>query len=179
MKFLTVFALLGAIGATASTLPMRSEARVYLNSSSISHAGLSDLLSELDVCSHGMTENGEQYLVVFCDAGQLEALRASGLRVEVTWNDIRDKFRAMTGQEPGDPTGREFGYYFNYWEMRDTLTHLAMQCPQIVAIDTSMRSYQNRALWCIKVSDNPGVNENEPQVFFNGATHAREPMGTM
>ena len=178
MRFLTVFVLLAAISATASAVPARSEARVYFNSSSTSRAGLGDLLSELDVCSHGADASGAEYLVVFCDAAQLAALRASGLRVEVTWKDIRDKFRAMTGQEPGDPTGREFGYYFNYWEMRDTLMHLATQYPQIVAIDTSMRSYQNRALWCIKISDNPGVNDNEPQVFFNGATHAREPMGT-
>jgi hypothetical protein len=178
MKSLTVFLALLALSTIAFALSVRSEARIHFAGAPALRTDLSNLLSELDVCSHGTTRNGEQYLVVFCDAGQLEALRASGLRVEVTWKDIRDKFRAMTGLEPGDPTGREFGYYFNYWEMRDTLARLALQYPQIVALDTSMRSYQNRALWCIKISDNPGVAENEPQVFFNGATHAREPMGT-
>ncbi|MEO0080074.1 MAG: M14 family zinc carboxypeptidase, partial [candidate division WOR-3 bacterium] len=39
-------------------------------------------------------------------------------------------------------------------------------------------SHQGRPLWCLKISDNPGQDEDEPACFFNGATHAREPMGT-
>ena len=174
MSFLAIVVLCGA----ASALPIRSEARLSFRNAEQMRAQLAGLLDDLDVCSHGSLPFGGCYLVVFADGAQLDTLRARAVDVEVTWKDIRDKFRAMTGSEPGDPTGRDFGYYFNYWEMRDTLTRLATLYPAITKIDTSMRTYQNRALWCLKISDNPDTNENEPQVFFNGATHAREPMGT-
>jgi hypothetical protein len=41
-----------------------------------------------------------------------------------------------------------------------------------------MRSFQNRALWCLEISNNADSNRRKPEVFINGAIHAREPMGT-
>jgi hypothetical protein len=84
----------------------------------------------------------------------------------------------MTGGSPDDGSFRDFGYFFNYYEMRDTLRALTLRHPQIAQLDSSMRSLQNRPLYCIKVSDNPQTLEGEPQVFLNGATHAREPLST-
>jgi len=141
-------------------------------------AGLGPLLGELDVCTAGENGDGRHYLVVIAGADELEAIRRAGVEVEVTWPDIGDKFRAMTGCDPDDGSFRDFGYFFDYWEMQDTLRRLAVLHPDIVRLDSSMLSFQNRPLWCIKISDNPGVEEGEPQVFFNGATHAREPLGT-
>jgi hypothetical protein len=62
--------------------------------------------------------------------------------------------------------------------MRDTLQRLAALHPSITQLDSSMRSFQNRPLYCLKISDNPQTSEDEPQAFFNGATHAREPLST-
>lgn len=157
---------------------VRSEVKVWAASAAEFRLRLGDVLGELDVCSYGESKAGRPYLILNVDARELLKLRASGLETEVTWPDIRDKFRAVTGCEPDDGSFRDFGYFFNYWEMRDTLTRLASLHPGIAHIDTSMRSHQGRPLWCIKVSDNPGIEEGEPQVFFNGATHAREPLGT-
>jgi hypothetical protein len=175
---LRIIALLAAAAVVASGVPLRSEARVVFDSPEVLRTRLGSLLGELDVCSAGRDEAGRCCLTLFADAGQLEAIRARGGEVEVTWPDIREKFRAMTGCDPNDGSFREFGYFFNYWEMQDTLRRLAALHPDIVRLDSSMLSFQNRPLWCIKISDNPGVEEGEPQVFFNGATHAREPMGT-
>ena len=36
------------------------------------------------------------------------------------------------------------------------------------------KSYQGRTIWAAKVSDNVGVDENEPEVLFDGLHHARE-----
>ena len=132
----------------------------------------------LDICSHGRTPEGGVYLIVDCTSEELAAIRATGAAVEVTWADIRDKFRAITGCDPDDGSFRDFGYFFNYWEMRDTILALAARNPQIVRIDSSMRSFRQRPLYCLKISDNPDSTESEPQVFINGAIHAREPMGT-
>jgi hypothetical protein len=40
------------------------------------------------------------------------------------------------------------------------------------------RSYEGRTLWIVKISDNPGSNEeNEPEVLFVGAHHGNELIG--
>jgi hypothetical protein len=163
--------------AAVATAGMKSEARLYVDDPATVRQRLGPLLGELDVCSFG-AEAGRNYLVIDCDEAQLSALRKAGAEVEVTWPDIRDKFRAVTGRDPEDGSFRDFGYFFNYWELRDTLTRLAALHPSICRLDSSMRSFQNRALYCLKISDVPESTEGEPQVFFNGATHAREPLST-
>ena len=178
MKVVPVILLAALLATNAFAAPIRSEARISSATPEELRARLGSRLGELDVVGHGLTDDGRPYLQVFAEPERLAELEKLGLDVKVTWPDIRDKFRAMTGCEPTDPTGRDFGYYFNYWEMRDTLYRLCARYPSITRLDSSMRSYQNKALYCLKISDNPGVEEGEPQVFLNGATHAREPMGT-
>ncbi|MEO0073985.1 MAG: M14 family zinc carboxypeptidase, partial [candidate division WOR-3 bacterium] len=140
--------------------------------------GLGELLGELDICTRGEDVFGE-YFVINADAVQLEWLHRAGVCVEVTWPDIRDKFRFITGVDPDDlDGGRDFGYYFTYWEIQDTLQRLADRFPSICRRYSLGRSFQNRDIWCLKISDNPGLDEEEPALFVNGATHAREPTGT-
>jgi hypothetical protein len=45
------------------------------------------------------------------------------------------------------------------------------------ARDSVGNSYENRAIWMMKVSDNPETDEDEPEFFVNSLIHAREPMG--
>jgi hypothetical protein len=172
-----LFLILAAF-VSALPQPARMEANVYYSSYDELVSKLGPLLGELDVCSHVDNKEGRSWLIIDTDSAQLLSIQATGLGTEVTWSDIRDKFRAMTGCDPDDGSFRDFGYFFNYWEMRDTITRLAQLHPDITAIDTSMRSFRNRAIWCLKISDNPDSTENEPQVFINAAIHAREPMGT-
>lgn len=173
----TVLALFAGLPSVTAE-PLRSEAKVYFSSVEELMSRLGPLLGELDICTSGRTEDDRFFLVINARADELEAVQASGLLVEITWRDIRDKFAAMTGRNPDDGSFRDFGYFFNYWEMRDTLYRLCALHPAITRLDSSMRSFQNRALYCVKISDNPQVDENEPAIFINGATHAREPLGT-
>ncbi|MEA1996073.1 MAG: M14 family zinc carboxypeptidase [Gemmatimonadota bacterium] len=41
------------------------------------------------------------------------------------------------------------------------------------------RSSWDEPIWMFKVSDNPELDENEPEVFYNSLIHAREPMSVM
>jgi hypothetical protein len=45
------------------------------------------------------------------------------------------------------------------------------------ARDSIGYSYQGRALWMMKISDNVDTDEDEPEFFVNALIHAREPMG--
>ena len=61
---------------------------------------------------------------------------------------------------------------------QDYILRLAQNYPGIVRIDSSMLSFHQHPMYIMKISDNPGVTGNEPQIFVNGAIHAREPMGS-
>ena len=41
------------------------------------------------------------------------------------------------------------------------------------------QSVEGNDIWAFKVSDNPGIDEDEPEVLFTGLTHAREPLSMM
>ncbi|MEO0085917.1 MAG: M14 family metallopeptidase [candidate division WOR-3 bacterium] len=139
---------------------------------------LGSLAGELDVCTWQEDELGG-WLVINTTAEELARIQALGFKTEITWPDIREKFRSVTGIDPEDPNaGRDFGFFFTYWEMIDTLEALAARYPNICSLFSVGLSHQNRPLWCLKISDNAARIENEPACFFNGATHAREPLGT-
>jgi hypothetical protein len=153
------------------------EARVYFDEiRNLSRLG--DVAGQLDVCTWAKDDLGG-YLVINTDAAQIEQIRAAGLLVDITYPDIRQKFYKMTGVRPGDlDAGRDFGYYLTYYEMQDTLKALAAAYPAICTTFSLGSSPQGRPLWCLKISDNAGTTEHEPACFFNGATHAREPLST-
>ncbi len=39
-------------------------------------------------------------------------------------------------------------------------------------------NYGSREIWMLKISDNPSIDEEEPELLFIGAHHAREPIST-
>ena len=46
--------------------------------------------------------------------------------------------------------------------------------PEIAARTPIGTSYEGRELWAVKISDNVGVDEGEPEVLFSAGQHARE-----
>ena len=156
----------------------RMEARVYFSNIEEAMQRMGDRFGELDIVAVLATPPGENFLLIDTDRDQLREIQALGFRTEITYADLRDKFRKMTGFDPESDAGRNFGYFFTYYEMRDTIQKLAQNYPSIAVIDSSMMSFHNHPLYCLKMSDNPGTEEGEPQVFINGATHAREPLST-
>jgi carboxypeptidase T len=64
--------------------------------------------------------------------------------------------------------------YHNYVEMSADIARVAAARPSIVRRFSIGKSYQGREIWAAKVSDNVGVDENEPEVLFDGLHHGRE-----
>ncbi len=59
-------------------------------------------------------------------------------------------------------------------EITDSLYYLAATYPDIVRIDSIGLSYEGRQIYYIEVTDNPGIDEDEPGLFFIGTHHANE-----
>lgn len=76
--------------------------------------------------------------------------------------------------------------YHNLSEVENKLFNIANSNPSIAKVfdlskmyphpnSTPKRTIQNRSVWALKVSDNPGINESEePEVVYMGMHHSRE-----
>ena len=82
---------------------------------------------------------------------------------------------------PASATAADFpaGYtgYHTYAEMAADVAATAAAHPNIVRRFSIGTSYQGRTIWAVKISDNVNVDENEPEVLFDGLTHSDEHMG--
>ena len=74
------------------------------------------------------------------------------------------------------PAGRQ-GYH-SYTELTTEVAAVAAAHPDIVERFSIGTSYQGRQLWAVKISDNVTVDENEPEVMFDGTHHSDEHMAT-
>ncbi|HEC89662.1 MAG TPA: hypothetical protein ENI44_03665, partial [Thermoplasmatales archaeon] len=64
--------------------------------------------------------------------------------------------------------------YPTFDEMEDELRDIASNYSNITMLTSIGKSWEGRDIWCLEVSDNPGVDEDEPGVLFMGLHHARE-----
>ena len=72
------------------------------------------------------------------------------------------------------PTFTGSTIYHNWTEAVDEIFQCAADHPDITKVVSIGQSWQGRDIWAIKISDNPELEEDEPEVFFNGNHHARE-----
>jgi hypothetical protein len=72
-----------------------------------------------------------------------------------------------------DYPDRDAGYH-SYREMVNHIKAVAAAHPGIVRLFSIGGSYEGRKLWAAEVSDEPGTDEDEPEVLFDGLHHARE-----
>jgi murein tripeptide amidase MpaA len=64
--------------------------------------------------------------------------------------------------------------YHSYNETVGELVQISIDHPDITKLVSIGRSFEGRDIWAMKVSDNPDIEEDEPEVFYFGNHHARE-----
>jgi hypothetical protein len=74
------------------------------------------------------------------------------------------------------PVGKQ-GYH-SYTEVAAEVAAVAAARPDIVSRFSIGKSYQGRDIWAVKISDNVTLDEDEPEVMFDGTHHADEHMAT-
>jgi murein tripeptide amidase MpaA len=76
------------------------------------------------------------------------------------------------------PLGQgSMGGHYTLDEIVANLDAFARTFPAICAPKVSIgRSLEGRDIWMVKISDNVGVDENEPEVYYDALHHAREPL---
>jgi carboxypeptidase T len=111
-------------------------------------------------------------LEIIASPAEAAALRADGVSLTLT-GDVE----ALLAQR-GDAGTADFppadSRYHNYAEMTAEINQARSDHPAILSVGTIGRSYENRTMPLVKISDNVGTDENEPEVLFTCNIHARE-----
>ena len=107
---------------------------------------------------------------IITNSAEIEELRAMGFNVIVEIEDLVRHFRSQMTRD-------DFGDFNTFSEMVAVLDALHATYPDITTDKISIgTSEQGRDLWVMKISDNPDIDEPEPEVLFDGMHHAREPI---
>ncbi len=123
-------------------------------------------LGGFDPCGTIITEAGVDVPV---DDEQLAALGAAGLQPQVTIADLEQYYADRMGAE------RNYGLYHTYSEGMAEINQLHADFPSLVGTPFSIGTTLNgNTIWAFKVSDNPTIDENEPEVLIGSYIHARE-----
>ncbi|TWE29292.1 zinc carboxypeptidase [Prauserella muralis] len=117
-------------------------------------------------------------VTVVASPAQARELRAGGLPLsEIGDVDALLAERGAGKRTAGDfPAGDE-GYH-TYAELSEELSAAAREHPGITRLSSVGTSAQGRALHLLKISDNAGTDEAEPEVLFTCNQHAREHLTT-
>ncbi len=112
---------------------------------------------------------GEKFVDVVVTDAELQQLAASGLTYEVSIPDVTSFFQSRF-----DPT-KSMGGYRTLDEIELAMDSIATANPITVRPKWSIgNSLELRPIYVMKISDNPLVDESEPEVYFYAAHHARE-----
>jgi hypothetical protein len=112
---------------------------------------------------------GEGYAEAILTPGDLERLQSAGLKYTVTIDDMTAFYRSRLD------LSRSMGGYRTLGEIGLVLDSIYNAHPDIVTSKWSLgNSIEERPIWVIKISDNPSVDEEEPEVYYYACHHARE-----
>ncbi len=113
-----------------------------------------------------------EFAEVVADDGDYSRLEKSGLSFEVVHPDLVAFYQSRF------PVGATMGGFRTLSEALAYMDSLHEAFPTLTtARDSVGHTIEGRALWMMKISDNPDVDEDEPEYFVNSLIHAREPMG--
>ena len=131
---------------------------------------------------------------------ELNKINAAGFRTEILIDDMRkfyneQKKNISAGKSasvangcapaPDYPQPANFyfgsmGGYFTLQELMDNLDSMAAKYPGLVSARQPINAQttdEGRSLYWMRLSDNPNVDESEPEVLYTALHHAREPNG--
>lgn len=138
-----------------------------------------------------------QYFETWLSESEIKMLKKSGVSYDITIDDWQTHYEKMQKQNYVSPEIMQTDAYtishsiygtlgpgnlghLKWEEAIAKLDSMRQQYPTLVSAKWSIgNSYENRAMWTIRVTKNPDAPTGRPEVWLNGVTHAREPMGMM
>ena len=106
---------------------------------------------------------------------QYNTIFNSGIVIKKINNDAREYYLELLKEtRDSDNPMRD---YHNYSELTDFLVNISNTYPSITNLISIGQSVQGRELWVLEISDNPGINEVEPEFKYIANMHGDETVG--
>jgi len=142
--------------------------------------------------SHGHGRTGISFTTEL-DQNELDFLDQQGIKYNIDIADLtthrhdthNNHGRQLLECHGGDinnvvPENFELGNsggFFSMSEVLDNLDLMSYFYPNLISVGKpigTIKTWKNNSIFWIKISDNPEVDENEPEILYTGLTHARE-----
>jgi hypothetical protein len=111
---------------------------------------------------------GKNFAKALVNDKEIAELRTEGYLVEILIEDYK-AYKDEIFQR---------GFYHTYDQVYLVLDSFATNYPSICRLDTIGYSVQGRAIWAMRVTDNPGIEENEPEIRLPANMHGDEHIST-
>ncbi|RCK79078.1 MAG: Carboxypeptidase T [Candidatus Ozemobacter sibiricus] len=115
---------------------------------------------------------GKDFLEVVLEVAEVRAFTKRGLRVTPVIPDLDRYIAEVRAAETAEAK------YYTYQTMYETMQTWVEKYPKICRLESIGKTFENRDIWALKISDHPQVDEKEPAVLIMGAHHAREWIST-
>jgi len=133
-------------------------------------------LSETDIKT--VVTNGFKYEILINDMTKYYLERNSKNE------NLNDEYTQKLALSWPVPTGFALGTcggFSTYTQFLAHLDNMVALYPNLITVkqpvSATINSIEGRPIYYVKISDNPNVNEAEPQILYTGMHHAREPIG--
>ena len=84
--------------------------------------------------------------------------------------------RSLSTKLRGHEKNDEYIYY-TYGKLLVLLKELSNKYPDIFMYSSLGKTYEDRDIWLVKISDNVSIDENEPEILYMGGVHGNENPG--
>ena len=128
---------------------------------------------------------------------ELDRLKAAGFRYEIVIQDVtkfyaeraleiapETKSKSLLTETWPQPTNFSLGSCGGFSTVNEMLAQLDLMrslYPSLIsvkqAVNDTLSTIEGRTMYYVRISDNPDINETEPEVLYTGMHHAREPIG--
>jgi hypothetical protein len=128
----------------------------------------------------------------------LSIAKSLGLKTEISITDIKQFYISQNNEKASNlflknascssssptystPSNWELGSmggFYTYTQMLQELDDMASLYPSLITVKSPISNFQTfegRSIYWVKISDNPNVDENEPEMIYDAIHHAREP----
>jgi carboxypeptidase T len=143
------------------------------------------------IIDHASSKPGH-YLDAWLSEYEISLLQKSGVSYQVLVDDWMEYYNSqpkMTQAEVTDQMNQAYekdnithsiygsmGGYMTYTEVVAKLDSMRMWYPQFISPKFSLgQTYENRDMWCVRVTKNPDAPTGRPEVMLHALIHAREP----
>lgn len=185
----TFYSFIGIILFCVSSLLAQTtwqRARIYCSPESRT------LLASTGIAIDHPVESNKRWITADLSDQEIQLAKEAGFTIEILIPDLKSWFKEMNEAAANDipktsslpiPPGFNLGSmggYITYAELLLEMDSMVQNFPNLISVGDSIgTTYEGRTIWAYRVSDNPNIDENEPEVLYTAMHHAREPNAMM